>query len=324
VEIQAKALPKEGKPTDFSGAIGQFTLTQQMKPVRAEVGEPMKLVVDIEGRGNFRSINAPALEHSDGWRVYSGGDKFDGSDSIGYGGRKTFEITVLPMREVKESPSAIFSYFDPVKGKYITLKGEPQPILVRGGTAPAPKSTPPVPAPTPSATAAAQVEPPPVETATATAPFVTYQPSSFRALPKKMEFLVANIAALIGFLALVIVFFLRKKSQSIPGKIAKLRKQQAQVLISLENPNLDVAVFFAEAVGFVHRQQQIHAGKPEERFDEMDLLKGGALTPELRTDISRIFDWQNELKFASRAQAPGKIQRETTLVALRNLAKQIP
>lgn len=332
VNLQALPVPKDGRPADFAGAIGQFSLSQRMDPARGEVGEPMKLKVEISGAGNFKGIPQPALEETDGWRIYSGGDKFAPADAIGFGGSKTFDITVMPTKEVTQSPVAQFSYFDPVERKFVTLRGEPQPVLVRGGTAPAP--TPQVaatavaaasPTPTPDATAS------PADPALAAAPdpgkqwvpFVDFVPASFTTLPARREFLFANGAALVAILALVSAFLIRRHAASPAARRRKLQKSCDALLAQLQSPSLEMRDFFDKAERFIRVQGQVFYGESDSLPDAANIVSNPLLTAEVREGLSKILAINNELRFSSRPQTPNSLQRDRSLEALQAMHRAL-
>ena len=124
-QLDVQPLPKEGRPENFSGAIGQFTLRASADPKTAAAGEPVTLTLAVEGRGNFDAMAPPELTGADGWRTYAPKESFNGNDSIGYGGTKTFEVSMVARENRAATPGAEFSYFDPLKKKYVTLKSEP-------------------------------------------------------------------------------------------------------------------------------------------------------------------------------------------------------
>lgn len=132
-KLEVKALPREGRPASFAGAIGQFTLDAKAAPKTAATGEPVTLTLAVEGRGNFEAVGAPALTGEDGWRVYGPKESFAAVDAIGFGGTKTFEIAMVARRDQAATPGAEFSYFDPQKKKYFTLTADPVAVTAAGG-----------------------------------------------------------------------------------------------------------------------------------------------------------------------------------------------
>ena len=152
VTLEVKPLPP-GAPADFGGAVGNFTLAADAKPKSAQVGDPFTVTATITGRGNFDRVTAPTLEDERGWHKYPPSSEFKQDDDVGISGTKTFE-TVLSANERKDTiPAQLFSYFDPVKEQYVTLRTEPIPVRVEGGNAPrsTPAPAPPAPNKGPSA-----------------------------------------------------------------------------------------------------------------------------------------------------------------------------
>jgi BatD DUF11 like domain len=141
VTLDVKALPP-GAPPEFGGAVGNFSLTADVKPKSAQVGDPFTVTATITGRGNFDRVTAPAFDDESGWHKYPPAADFKKDDDIGISGTKTFE-TVLSANERKEKiPAQIFSYFDPAKEQYVTLRAEPIAVRVEGGAAATPTTAP--------------------------------------------------------------------------------------------------------------------------------------------------------------------------------------
>ena len=131
-QLDVQPLPKEGRPDNFSGAIGQFTLRANASPKSVAAGEPVTLTISVEGRGNFYAIAPPVLTGEDGWRTYAPKESFKPNDTIGYGGEKKFEFSMVAREDRTATPGAEFSYFDPLKKKYVTLKTEPVAVTAAG------------------------------------------------------------------------------------------------------------------------------------------------------------------------------------------------
>ena len=134
--LEIKPLPPNAPP-NFAGAVGIFSLTTDVKPKRAQIGDPLTVTANISGRGNFDRVTAPVLESDRGWHTYPPGSSFKPNDDIGISGTKTFEMVLTPNEMKKAVPPLIFSYFNPLKESYVTLKGDQLPVVVEGGTAPA-------------------------------------------------------------------------------------------------------------------------------------------------------------------------------------------
>ena len=135
VTLEVKSLPP-GAPADFGGAVGNFTLSAEAKPKTAQVGDPFTITATLTGRGNFDRVTTPTFEDEKGWHKYPPSADFKQDDDIGISGTKKFE-TVLSANERKdEIPAQLFTYFDPAKEQYVTLRADPIPVRVEGGAAP--------------------------------------------------------------------------------------------------------------------------------------------------------------------------------------------
>jgi len=132
-------LPAEGRPVDFSGAIGEFKLEGAVAPQKVALGDPVVLSLKLSGKGNFQALKGPLLTEAQGWRTYPPADHFEATDIFGWKGTKTFETTMIAQQPVTATPGSSFSYFDPVGTKYVTLTTKPLPIEITGMT---PTSTP--------------------------------------------------------------------------------------------------------------------------------------------------------------------------------------
>ncbi|NOS72248.1 MAG: protein BatD [Verrucomicrobia bacterium] len=133
-------LPSDNIPAEFSGAIGNFTMTASIGPTNVAAGDPITVRVQISGRGALDAIN---LKTEDSWhdfKSYPPTSKVEVTDQFGLQGRKTFEQIVSPENtDIKELPAFSFSYFDPDAKSYRTLTHPATRLIVRpGGTAVAP------------------------------------------------------------------------------------------------------------------------------------------------------------------------------------------
>jgi hypothetical protein len=137
VSLEVKPLP-QGAPANFSGAIGNFSLTAEANPKRVQVGDPITIKAAIAGRGNFDRMNAPELSDERGWHKYPPSSNFKQDDDVGISGTKSFELVVSPNEKLTTIPPLVFSYFDPAKDRYITLQSEAVPITVEGNAQPTP------------------------------------------------------------------------------------------------------------------------------------------------------------------------------------------
>src|SRR5438270_853280 len=137
--LQVKPLPPNA-PSSFSGAVGNFTMMVEAKPTTVQVGDPITITATISGRGSFDRMNGPSIEDEHGWHKYPPSANFKQDDDVGISGTKTFEMVLAPNEKKLSIPPLVFSYFDPVKQNYVTLRSDPVSIQVEGGSAPAPST----------------------------------------------------------------------------------------------------------------------------------------------------------------------------------------
>ncbi|MDK3156784.1 BatD family protein [Kamptonema cortianum] len=129
--IRVLPLPSEGKPANFSGAIGSFKMESTASPTTLAEGDPLTVKSVIFGTGNFSQVDAPTLSQDKHFRTYTPSSKFEPSGDSEFTGRKTFEQIMIPMdASVRELPPLVFSYFDPEKKTYVTLKSPAVPLQV--------------------------------------------------------------------------------------------------------------------------------------------------------------------------------------------------
>jgi hypothetical protein len=127
VALRVLALPPEGRPATFTGAVGR-SLSIQADSSRREVtaGETFRLTLRIEGDGHLASFDAPRLDGLAGFHVYGVLDD--------HGARErtiAYDVAALDAR-VREVPSIEWSYFDTSDPpSYRTLRTTPIPLTVR-------------------------------------------------------------------------------------------------------------------------------------------------------------------------------------------------
>jgi len=128
-QVVVRSLPDDGKPDNFSGAVGQFNMDMDVQPREVTAGDPVTLTIRISGRGNFESISMPKIDLGDDFRKYDPKLTVSGPD------QKAFEQVFIPRHErVTELPPITFSYFDPQKETYQSIVRGPIPLAVKAGS----------------------------------------------------------------------------------------------------------------------------------------------------------------------------------------------
>ncbi len=129
VVINVLPPPSIGRPDDYTGAIGAFTLAVTAKPTRLELGQPITLTIALRG-SPLDGVAGPDLS-----RQAELASRFDfvGDELIGDvdSGSKVFRRAVFPKQAGEQTiPPIRWSYFDPTLERYVTLTGEPVNITV--------------------------------------------------------------------------------------------------------------------------------------------------------------------------------------------------
>ena len=125
-------LPVEGRPKDFSGAVGDYQFIYNVSPGKVKVGDPVTLRMDINGTGNFNTVLMPKLDSAPGFKAYEPDVRTEENS-------KGFTQVLIPETEsVTQVPRATFTYFDTNKKEYKTITQGPMPIQVEKGKEEAP------------------------------------------------------------------------------------------------------------------------------------------------------------------------------------------
>jgi len=132
VAVQALPLPAEGRPADFNGAIGHFTMTATAGPTNVAVGDPITMHIQISGRGALDALALPEQPAWPNFKVYPPTSHVETTDQLGLEGNKTFEEIISPENtDVHQLPQISFSFFDPDDGNYHTLTQAAVQLAVR-------------------------------------------------------------------------------------------------------------------------------------------------------------------------------------------------
>jgi hypothetical protein len=125
LKIDVLPLPSANKPSNFSGAVGEFSIQTKLKPEsqKLKTNDAGNLTYIISGRGNLKLIDAFKIEWPADIEGYDAKtiDKIQ-STNQGQTGSRTFDYVFIPRHSGNFTlASNNFSYFDPSKGKYVTL-----------------------------------------------------------------------------------------------------------------------------------------------------------------------------------------------------------
>jgi hypothetical protein len=143
--VKIRPLPDSGRPVDFSGAVGTFSLESSIQPSAGKVGEPLEFVVSVKGLGNFDRVQAPSLNNSGDWLLHGPSVQTDDLDDVGLNAVKEFRYTIVPARSTDRGPEMKFSFFDPTQEKYVTVTSPVAAVRITGAalysTSPSPETS---------------------------------------------------------------------------------------------------------------------------------------------------------------------------------------
>lgn len=125
------------KPSSFQGAVGQFSVSTNLKPDKFKTYEAATYTVDISGSGNIKYLKAPSVNFPSQFDVYDPQNNIEAKPSgTTVNGSSIFEYTFIPQfMGDYEIPVSEFSYFDPTSAKYVTINIPAKKIKVGKGVA---------------------------------------------------------------------------------------------------------------------------------------------------------------------------------------------
>ena len=134
INIEVRELPMIERPDSFRGAIGKFSCRSIPDSDRVSLGDPIRLVVEITGTGNFSAMPAPVLNSNSNFKIGPPAFSFEGNEITMHEGKQLFEYILTPLKPGLISiPVITFSYFDPAREEYFTSKTINHPLRVDPG-----------------------------------------------------------------------------------------------------------------------------------------------------------------------------------------------
>src|SRR6266481_2214055 len=307
VALEVRPLPPKAPPS-FSGAIGNFTMTTDAKPKTVTVGDPITVTSTISGRGNFDRVNAPVVEDEHGWHKYPPSSKFKQDDEVGISGTKSFETVLSPNEKKQNIPLLAFSYFDPAKEQYVTLRSDPIAIEVQGGAVPVPASVTSQPAasamPAAAATPAAKQD-------------ILYQLTergrvqSFTPLYVRPIFWMAQLIPL-----LVLLGFAGWKIRQVridnreARRIAALQHEAAELMRKLRRDDVSPREYYAEASRVVRVKAALARNVDPNAVDAETAADTFGLNADSRERLRRLFEQSDEFQYSGAHNGSERISSE--------------
>lgn len=134
LSINVKELPT-GKPANFSGGVGEFTISSSISTQELKTNDAVTLKLVISGTGNMKLINIPEVGFPQDFEIYD--PKVDNKFNLtrsGLSGNKVIEYLAIPRHAGTYTiPPVEFSYFDLKSQTYKTLKTDAYTLNVAKG-----------------------------------------------------------------------------------------------------------------------------------------------------------------------------------------------
>ena len=135
ITVNVEQLPA-GKPLDFSGGVGNFSLSSDITGQSVKANEALTIKLVLSGTGNTKLISNPEVDFPSDFEVYD--PKVDDQfrlTSKGLSGNRVIEYLAIPRHEGNfKIPPIKFSYFDTNSKSYKTLESKEFNIAVAKGS----------------------------------------------------------------------------------------------------------------------------------------------------------------------------------------------
>jgi len=123
--LTVSPLPEEGKPAQFYGLVGRYTISASAEPAKVNVGDPITLTIKIGGSKYLKPVQWPALELipqlAENFKIPA-----QKSTPTIENDFKVFTQTIRANNDkVTEIPPIPLPFFDSDKSKYVVSQTEP-------------------------------------------------------------------------------------------------------------------------------------------------------------------------------------------------------
>ncbi|MBU4152849.1 MAG: BatD family protein [Proteobacteria bacterium] len=121
--VEVFPLPEEGRPVDFTGLVGEYSVAVTATPTKVKIGDPITLNIQIAGP-SVAGASLPSLAEGLGVNDFKVPDEM--APGEGSAVLKTFTQTIRARHAgVRQIPSLHLAYFNPDTGRYETASSPP-------------------------------------------------------------------------------------------------------------------------------------------------------------------------------------------------------
>jgi hypothetical protein len=213
VKIDVQPLP-DGQPESFKGAVGEYSFDARLNKTETKSNEPVSLTINISGTGNIKLLDMPEVNFPNGFEKYEPKINEQVNRKTKVSGSKSGEYLVVPrVVGIREIPPIEFSYFDPAKKNYVTLKSEPFKLDIKPGDKKADEFV-------------------GKEDIRQLGEDIRFLKTSFSDVRKKEDYLINSMgfiaAGALPFVLSLVVIGLKRRHDKLHGNVVLLRYQKAQ------------------------------------------------------------------------------------------------
>ena len=137
ITLNIRPVPTAGQPKTFYGAVGSgYQISAALDRSEVEAGDAVNLTVKVHGPGNLKPTSDLHLPDMTGFKIYdvvsTSGIHSSNGDLKSY---KIFKTVLVPLASGSYViPALSWSYFDPEKQQYLTIRTNPLPLKVTPST----------------------------------------------------------------------------------------------------------------------------------------------------------------------------------------------
>ena len=220
--INVRALPENGKPEDFTGAVGKFDFTVSPSKTMLKNGESLDLNVSVSGTGNLKLFNLPKPVVPSALEMYDPIHNENVTTPLsGMTGRISDKYTIIPQYKGNYQIKPMrFTYFDLGSGSYKTITSKEILINVIDGPGIAGAGK-----PNPNDVAKSKIE--------ATKTFAYNKQKTMLSPIEKEDFLGSNLfytLMTLPFLAIPFFMIAKKRKEAIDGDVVGNRIKRSNKL----------------------------------------------------------------------------------------------
>ena len=305
ITINVLSLPIEGKPDSFHGAVGDFSLNVDVDKTTAKTNEAVTLKVILSGKGNLELLEMPELNLPSGFEKYEPKTSENINKRNIISGSKAAEYLMIPrVVGTRVIPPVEFSYFNPTKKKYVTLRSKSFKLNITQG-----EQLP-------------EVEYAGKEDVQHLGSDIRFIKTSFEDIYKKEESVLFTTFFWVGGIAPMLILFIavgwKKRNDKLAGNVALLRYSKAQKVgknrlkkakkLMQENNYQD---FYAEVslALFGYLEDKFHIPKAEFTIERaMDELRKLGVEESLIIDVKKAAEDCEFIRFAPGAEKSDAMQ----------------